>query len=157
MGISEKGLSQLPSSVKIFIASYMVLMMTGLLLSLWVVQRSSIWKGGGGMMPMEGRSEEDIAFEKSAMLSQNLRKAHVHHLGHAFMVFSVAGIYAFTRGKNSIKNQVIIWTAIVTLVHTLAFLIYSRILLIIFGSAYGALITYMMIISVMDCYRPVQE
>ena len=157
MDMNGKGLSQIPSPVKIFIVSYMVLMMAGLLLSLWVVQKSSIWSGGGSVIPMEGRSEEDIAFEKSAMFSQNLRKAHVHHLGHLFMMFSVAGIYAFTRGRDDIKTQIIVWTAIVTLIHTLAFLIYSRILLIIFGGVYGALMTYMMIIAVADCYRSVRE
>ncbi len=73
------------------------------------------------------------------------------------MVFSVAGIYAFTSGKNNLKIQIIIWTAMVTLINSLAFLIYSRILLIVFGSAYGALMAYMMIVTVIECCKPVRE
>jgi hypothetical protein len=73
------------------------------------------------------------------------------------MVFSVAGIYAFTRVKDSLKIQIIVWTTIVTLVHTLAFLIYSRTLLVVFGSVYAILLTYMMVIIIIDCYIPVRE
>jgi hypothetical protein len=73
------------------------------------------------------------------------------------MVFGVVGIYAFTRGRNGVKIQVIVWTTVVILIHSLAFLIYSRIFLIMFGTAYGVLMAYMMIVAVVDCYKPVRE
>jgi hypothetical protein len=106
---------------------------------------------------MAGVPKEAIEGAKAALFYSYLKQAHIHHLGHIFMVFSVAGIYAFTRGKNSLKIQIIIWTAIVTLFHTLGFLIYSRLLLIFFGSAYGGMLTYMMVVTVIDCYRPIRE
>lgn len=162
MAVNEKGLSQLPSPVKIFVVSYMVLMVAGLLLSLWIVVRSPIWKASGVEDPIKqmeamGLGKEEIQAAKNARFYTYLKLAHIHHLGHIFMVFSVAGIYAFTRVNGSIKIQIIIWTTIITLVHTLAFLIYSRTLLIIFGSVYGVLMIYMMIVAIMDCYRPVRE
>lgn len=160
-----KGLNQLPSPIKIFIISYMVLMAAGMLLSLWVVVKSPVWSGSGEdtVEQMEEHEMEDPAFEaaakaaRAAFFYDSLKRAHVHHLGHVFMVFSVAGIYAFTAGKNNIKIQVIVWTAIVTLAHTLGFLIYSRLILIVFGSAYGALMGYMMVVCVVDCYKPVRN
>ena len=162
MDINGKGLSQLPSPVKLFIASFMVLTAVGLLLSLWLVLKSPILSGTGeqdsmGQMEAQGMGKEAIDAMKDGLFYENLKKSHIHHLGHVFMVFSVAGIYAFTREKSSIKIQIIIWTTIVTLIHTLAFLIYSRVLLIIFGSVYGVLMAYMMIIAVVDCFKPVRE
>ena len=164
--MNAKRLNQLPSPAKIFVISYMVLTAAGLLLSLWIVVKSPIWRGSGEdpikqtIKQMEDAGtekeviEEVIEEAKSAQFYINLRTAHIHHLGHIFMVFSVAGLYAFTSGKNNVKIQVIIWTAIVTLIHTLAFLIYSRILLIAFGSAYGALMAYMMVVTVIECCKP---
>ena len=162
MAVNEKGLSQLPSPVKVFIVSYIVLMAAGLFLSLWVVVKSPVWQGSGADDPIKqmeamGLEKEAIEAAKSARSYSYLKLAHIHHLGHIFMVFSVAGIYAFTRVNGSIKTQIIIWTAIVTLIHTIAFVIYSRILLIIFGGVYGVLMTYMMAVAIVDCYRPVQE
>jgi len=162
MSMNEKGLSQLPSPVKIFIVSYMVLIVVGLLLSLWVVLKSPVWRDGSGakdqieMLEKAGLKDEAEA-AKDAQFYSYLKLSHTHHLGHIFMVFSVAGIYAFTRGKGSTRIQIIVWTTIATLIHTLAFLIYSRALLIIFGSVYGILLTYMLIVIVIDCYRPVRE
>jgi len=160
--MNEKGLSQLPSPAKIFIVSYMVLIAAGLLLALWVVVESPVWRGSGAadlikQMKDEGVPKEAIEAAKAAQFYSYLKQAHIHHLGHIFMVFSVAGIYAFTRGKNSLKIQIIVWTAIVTLFHTLGFLIYSRLLLIFVGSAYGGMLAYMMVVTVIDCYRPVRE
>ena len=161
MCVNEKGLSQLPSPVKIFIVSYMVLIAAGLLLSLWVVLKSPVWRGGseaGEQIEIleEAGLKDEAEAAKDAQFYTYLKLSHTHHLGHIFMVFSVAGIYAFTRGKNNTKIQIIVWTAIVTLVHTLGFLIYSRALLIIFGSVYGILLAYMLVVTVIDCYRPVQ-
>jgi len=159
--VNEKGLSQLPSPVKIFIVSYMVLIAAGLLLSLWVVLKSPVWRGGseaGEQIEIleEAGLKDEAEAAKDAQFYTYLKLSHTHHLGHIFMVFSVAGIYAFTRGKNNTKIQIIVWTAIVTLVHTLGFLIYSRALLIIFGSVYGILLAYMLVVTVIDCYRPVR-
>ncbi len=160
--MNEKGLSQLPPPAKIFIASYAVLIVVALMLSVWIVLKSSILISGAEsvdqiqMLQQAGLREEAKA-AKAARFYSYLKLAHVHHLGHIFMVFSVAGIYAFIRGKNSVKTQIIIWTVIVTLVHTLAFLIYSRLLLIVFGSLYGILIVYMLVMIIIDCYRPVRE
>lgn len=144
-------LYNMPSVVKIFIASYIVLIGAGLLLTLWVVVESPVLKGE---KLEEQYPPEALAELKAASLYQNLKLAHVHHLGHIFMVFSIAGIYTFTREKNNIKIQVIVWTTIATLIHTLAFLIYSKILLIVFGSIYGVLLGYMMIIILIDCFKP---
>ncbi|MFC1715380.1 hypothetical protein ACFL6S_17055 [Candidatus Poribacteria bacterium] len=157
--MNGKGLNQLPSPVKIFVVSYMVLIVAGLLLSLWLSAKS--WSGLGAEDPIKQMEEagmtEAVEAARSAQFHEYLKRAHIHHLGHIFMVFSVAGIYAFTSGKNNIKIQVIIWTAIVTLVNTLAFLIYSRVLLIAFGGAYGVLMAYMMVVAVIECCRPVRE
>ena len=155
--MNDKGLSQLPSPAKIFIVSYMVLIAVGMLLALWVVRESSVWRGSGGADPMAGMPKEAIEAAKAAQFYSYLKQAHIHHLGHVFIVFSVAGIYAFTRGRNSLKTQIIIWTAIITLFHTLGFLIYSRLLLIFFGTAYGGILAYMMAVIVIDCYRPIRE
>jgi predicted membrane protein len=162
MSFNEKGLSQLPSPVKIFIITYEVLIAAGLLLAFWIVLESPILRGGGDaenqIKTLEEAGLADEAKQaRAAQLYANLKLAHIHHLGHMFMVFSVAGIYAFTRGKNSIKTQLIIWTTIVTLIHTIAFLISSRILLIVFGSAYVILVAYMLLIILIDCYRPVRQ
>ena len=161
MSMNGKGLSQLPSPVKIFVVSYMVLTVAGLLLSLWIVVKSPVWKGSGEdpikQMEEIGMEKEAIDAAKSAQFYTYLKLAHIHHLGHIFMVFSVAGIYAFTGGKSGVKIQVIIWTAIATLINTIAFLIYSRILLIAFGSVYGALMAYMLVVTVMECCKPVRE
>jgi hypothetical protein len=159
--MNEKGLSQLPSPVKAFIVSYAVLIAAGLLLSLWIVLKSPILTGSESadqiqMLEKAGLEEEAEAARAGRFYSY-LRLAHIHHLGHIFMVFSVAGIYAFTRDKSHIKTQIIVWTAITTLVHTLAFLIYSRLLLVVFGSVYGILLAYMLVIILIDCYRPVRE
>jgi len=159
--MNGKGLSQLPSPVKIFIVSYMVLTAAGMLLSLWVVLNSPVWKGAAAdpikLMEEAGMGAQEIQAAKDAQFYSYLKLAHIHHLGHVFMVFSVAGIYAFTRGKTGVKIQIIVWTAIATLLHTLGFLIYSRLLLIVVGSAYGALMGYMLVVAVMDCYLPVRE
>ena len=160
--VNEKGLSQLPPPVKIFIVSYAVLIVAGLLLSLWIVLKSPILRGSGSadqirMLEQAGVSEEEVEAAKAAQFYSYLKQAHIHHLGHIFMVFSVAGIYAFVRERNSIKIQIIVWTTIATLIHTLAFLIYSRLLLIVFGSVYGILLAYMLVVTVIDCYRPVRE
>ena len=159
--MNEKGLSQLPTPVKIFVVSYMVLIAAGLLLSLWMVTKSPVWQGSGDdpikQMEEAGMGKEEIEAARGAQFYSYLKLAHIHHLGHIFMVFSVAGIYAFTSGKSSVKIQVIVWTAIVTLINTLAFLIYSRILLIFFGSAYGALMAYMMVVTVIECCKPIRE
>jgi hypothetical protein len=160
--VYEKGLSQLPSPVKIFIVSYAVLIAVGLLLSLWIVLKSPIWRGSESvdqiqMLEKAGVSEEELEAAKAGQFYSYLKQAHIHHLGHIFMVFSVAGIYAFVREKNSIKIQIIVWTTIATLIHTLAFLIYSRLLLVVFGSVYGLLLAYMLVVTVIDCYRPVRE
>ena len=158
--MNGKGLAQLPSPVKIFIVSYMVLISAGLLLSLWIVLESSILRGESGeqiKMLEEAGLKDEVEAAKAAQFYSYLKLAHVHHLGHIFMVFSVAAIYAFTRGKDSLKIQIIIWTTIVTLLHTLAFIIHSRILLVVFGSVYGILLGYMLVMAVIDCYRPVRE
>ena len=105
----------------------------------------------------EAGMQEAVEAAKSARFYEYLKQAHIHHLGHIFMVFSVAGIYAFTSGKNNVKIQIIIWTAIVTLINTLAFLIYSRVLLISFGGAYAVLMAYMMVVAVIECCKPVRE
>lgn len=161
MSFSEKGLSQLPSPVKIFIISYIVLIAAGLLLSLWIVLKSPILRSSEPDSQIKALEQAGLTEEakaaKDAQFYSYLRLAHIHHLGHIFMVFSVAAVYVFTRGKNNVKIQVIVWTTIATLIHTLAFLIYSRILLVFFGSVYGALLTYMLIVIVIDCYRPVKE
>jgi predicted membrane protein len=149
----EKGLSQLPSPVKIFVVSYIVLIAAGLLLSLWVVLKSPVLKG----KPEEEYPPEMLQDLRAAQFYANLKLAHTHHLGHVFMVFSIAGIYAFTRVRNNVKIQAIIWTTIATLIHSLGFLIYSRLILIFFGSIYGALLGYMMIVIVIDCYKPFRE
>jgi len=151
MNISS--LYNMPSVVKIFITSYIVLIGAGLLLTLWVVIESPVLKGE---KIDEQYPPEALADLKAASFYQNLKLAHVHHLGHIFMVFSIAGLYTFTREKNNIKIQVIVWTTIATLIHTLAFLIYSKILIIVFGSIYGALLGYMMIIILIDCFKPVK-
>ncbi len=150
----ENGLYHLPSPVKIFIVTYMVLIAVGLLIALWVVLESPVMKG---QKLEEQYPPEALAEMKAAEFYQNLKLAHTHHLGHIFMVFSVAGIYAFTRVKNNTKIQAIVWTTIATLIHTLAFLIYSRVLLIVFGSIYGILLAYMVIIIVIDCYKPIKK
>ena len=163
MPVNEKGLSQLPSPVKVFVVSYAVLIAAGLLLSMWIVLKSPMLSGqeftdSTQLSEELGMSKEDIEATKAGYFYEfMLKRAHVHHLGHIFMVFSVAGIYAFTRGKNNIKIQIIVWTTIVTLIHTLSFLIYSKLLLIVFGSVYGILLTYMLVVMVIDCYKPVQE
>ena len=158
--MNGKGLNQLPSPVKVFIISYMVLMAAGLLLSLWIVVKSPVWSGSGAADPIKqmeeaGMGKEAIEGAKSARFYSYLKLAHIHHLGHMFIVFSVAGLYAFTSAKDKLKIQIIIWATIVTLVNSLAFLIYSRILLIVFGSAYGALMAYMIIMVVIECLKPV--
>jgi hypothetical protein len=140
---------------------YAVLSAAGLLLSLWVVLKSPIWHGAGAedqieMLEKAGLKEEAEA-ARDAQFYSYLKLAHTHHLGHVFVVFSIAGIYAFTRGKKSIKIQVIVATTIATLIHTLGFLIYSKSLLVFFGSVYGILLAYMLIVTVIDCYRPLQE
>lgn len=150
----ENGLYNLPSPIKIFIATYMILIAAGLLIALWVVLESPVIKG---QKLEEQYPPEALAEMKAAEFYQNLKLAHTHHLGHVFMVFSVAGIYVFTRIKNNTKIQVIVWTTIATLIHTLAFLIYSRVLLIVFGSIYGVLLAYMVIIIVIDCYKPIKK
>jgi predicted membrane protein len=152
MNISS--LYNLPSVVKIFITSYIVLMGAGLLLALWVVIESPVLKSE---QIEEQYPPEALADLKAATFYENLKKAHVHHLGHIFMVFSLAGLYTFTREKNNIKIQVIVWTTITTLIHTLAFLIYSKVLLIVFGSIYGAIMGYMMIIILIDCFKPIKS
>lgn len=160
--MDERGLSQLPSPVKVLITSYMVLIGAGLLLSLWVVVESPVWRGSGPTDPIQqlreaGVPEEDIEAAKTAQFYSYLKQAHIHHLGHVLILFSVSAIYVFTRAKNSLKIQIIIWAAIVTLINTLGFIIYSRLLLIVFGIAYGGLMAYMMVTAVIDCYRPVRE
>ena len=176
MSMNEKGLSQLPSPIKVFIVSYAVLIAAGLLLSLWIVLKSPMLRAPEFTEPiavteeelqqylpelresMRAEAEKQLEAAKDTNFYEfMLRRAHIHHLGHIFMVFSVAGIYAFVRGKDSTKIQIIVWTTIVTLIHTLAFLIYSRALLVILGSVYGILLTYMLIVIVIDCYRPVRE
>jgi hypothetical protein len=152
--MNEKGLYPLPLTIKVFIVCYLVLIAAGLLLALWVVLESPVLKGVKIEEQYPPEALQDI---KTAQFYDNLKKAHVHHLGHTFMVFSIAGIYAFTREKKNIKIQVTVWTVIATLVHTLAFLIYSRILLIVFGSLYAGLLAYMMIIILIDCYKPIRE
>jgi len=160
-----KGLSQLPTPVKVFIVSYEVLIAAGLLLSLWIVLKSPMLSGQESKsmvqtledMEKSGMSREELEAAKDANFYERmLKRAHIHHLGHILMVFSVAGIYAFTREKNNVKTSVIIWTTISTLLHTLAFLVYSRALLIIFGSLYGVLMAYMLIVILIDCYKPVR-
>lgn len=160
MPMNGKGLSQQPSPVKIFIISYMVLIAVGLLLSLWMAMNSSVLKGGDDpvkQMEEAGMGKEDIAIVKAAKFYADLKLAHVHHLGHIFMVFSVAGIYAFTSGKDKLKIQIIVWTAIVTLINTLGLIISSRIILIMFGCAYGALMAYMLVVSIVECCKPAGE
>lgn len=160
MSFSEKGLSQLPSPVKIFIISYEVLIAAGLLIAFWVVLLSPILRGGetNTIKSLEEAGLADEANQaKAAQFYAQLKLAHVHHLGHIFMVFSVAGIYAFTRQKDNVKTQVIIWTTIATLIHTLAFLINSRILLVFCGSAYGILLTYMLVVILIDCFKPFRQ
>ncbi len=152
--MNVNNLYDLPFSVKIFIVSYLVLIGVGLLLSLWVVVESPVLKG---TKVEEQYAPEALADIKSAMFYENLKKAHVHHLGHIFMVFSIMGIYAFTRVKDNIKIQVIVWMTIATLVHTLAFLIYSRILLVVFGSVYGVIMVYMMLVILIDCFKPAKS
>jgi len=149
--MNANNLYDLPYAVKIFIVSYIVLISAGLLLSLWVVIESPVLRG---TKVEEQYAPEALADMKSAMFYENLKKAHVHHLGHIFMVFSIAGIYAFTRTKDNIKIQAIVWLAIATLIHTLAFLIYSRVLLVVFGSIYGVLMGYMMVVILIDCFKP---
>jgi len=152
--MNENGLYLLPLPIKVFIISYLVLIVAGLLLAFWLVLESPVFKGE----KIEDQySSEALQELKAARFYDNLMKAHIHHLGHIFMVFSITGIYVFTRAKSSIKIQIIVWTAITTLVNTLAFLIYSRILLIVFGSIYAGLMVYMMIIILIDCYKPVRE
>jgi len=157
--VNAKGLNQLPSPVRIFIVCYMVLIAAGLLVSLWIVLKSPILLGTAEseaqirMLEEQGLQDEAKG-ARAAQFYSYQKLAHIHHLGHIFMVFSVAGIYAFTRAKNNLKIQIIVWTTIVILVHTLAFLIYSRLLLVAFGSAYGILLAYMMVIIVIDCYIP---
>ena len=73
------------------------------------------------------------------------------------MVFSVAGIYAFTSGADKFKIQIIVWTAIVTLINTLGLIISSRVILIMFGCAYGALMAYMLVVSIVECCKPAGE
>ncbi|MGB9596437.1 MAG: hypothetical protein ACPL7B_09175, partial [Candidatus Poribacteria bacterium] len=146
-------LYELPLSAKIFIISYIVLISAGLLISLWVVVESPVLKG---TKVEDQYTPEALADMKSAMFYENLKKAHVHHLGHIFMVFSIMGIYAFTRTKDNVKIQAIIWMTIATLIHTLAFLIYSRILLVVFGSIYGVIMVYMMIVILIDCFKPIK-
>ena len=145
--MGEKGLYSLAMPAKVFIISYLVLMGAGLLISLWVVFESPVLKGESidDQYPSEALQEM-----KAARFYENLKKAHVHHMGHIFMVFSVMGMYAFTRDKSNIRIQVIVWTTIITLINTLAFLLYSRILLIVFGSAYAILIAYMMILRILE-------
>ncbi len=154
-----KGLSQLPPPVKVFVVSYMVLIAVGLLLSLGLAKKS--WGGPGSEDPIKQMEEagmkEAAEAARGAQFHEYLRQAHIHHLGHIFMVFTVAGIYAFTSGKSNVKIQVIVWTAIVTLINTLAFLIYSRVLLISFGGAYAVLMAYMMVVAVIECCKSVQE
>ncbi len=161
MSFNEKGLGQLPSPVKVFIISYEVLIVAGLLVSFWVVLLSPILRGGDTTNTIKSLEEAGLTDEvnqaKAAQFYAQLKLAHVHHLGHIFMVFSVAGIYAFTRQKNNVKTQVIVWATISTLMHTLAFLINSRILLIFFGSAYGILLTYMLVIIFIDCFKPFHQ
>ena len=160
--MNGKGLNQLPSPVRIFIVCYMVLIAAGLLISLWIVLKSPILLGTAEseaqirMLEEQGLKDE-VKAARAAQFYSYLKLAHIHHLGHVFMVFSVAGIYAFTRVKDSLKIQIIVWTTIFTLIHTLAFLIYSRMLLVVFGSMYGIFLTYMMVIIVIDCYVPVRE
>lgn len=146
----EKGLYPLPLPIKVFIISYLVLVGAGLLVAFWVVLESPIIKGES---INDQYSQEELQVMKSALFYENLKKAHVHHLGHIFMVFSITGLYAFTREKNNIKIQVIVWTTIITLIHTLAFLLYSKILLIVFGSAYAVIIAYMMLKIFIDCLK----
>ena len=152
--MGEKGLYSLAMPVKAFIISYLILIGAGLLISLWVVLESPVLKGESidDQYPPEALEEM-----KAARFYENLKKAHVHHLGHIFMVFSIMGIYAFTRDKSNIRIQVIVWTTIITLINTLAFLLYSRILLIVFGSAYAILMAHMMIIIFIDCLKPIRE
>lgn len=160
MPMNGKGLSQQPSPVKIFIVSYMVLIAVGLLLSLWMAMNSPVLKGVDDpvkQMEEAGMGKEDIAIVKAAKFYADLKLAHVHHLGHIFMVFSVAGIYAFTSGKDKLKIQIIVWTAIVTLINTLGLIISSRVILIMFGGAYGALMAYMLVVSIIECCKPVRE
>jgi predicted membrane protein len=152
--MNEKGLYPLPLPIKVFIISYLVLISAGLLLAFWVVLESPVLKGETIESQYPPEALQDL---KAAEFYENLKKAHVHHLGHVFMVFSIAGIYAFTREKSNIKIQIIVWTVITTLIHTLAFLIYSRILLIVFGSIYAGLMVYMMIIILIDLYKPIRE
>jgi len=176
MIMNEKGLYQLPSPIKIFIVSYLVLIAAGLLLSLWIVLKSPMLRGQEFTEPKPLSEEELQQYppdQRAIMKAEDakvvekakeanfyefmLKRAHIHHLGHILMVFSVAGIYVFTREKNNLKIQIIVWTTIATLIHTLAFLIYSRVLLSIFGSIYGILMAYMLIVILIDCYKPVRE
>jgi hypothetical protein len=152
--MNEKGLYPLPLPIKVFIISYLVLISAGLLLAFWVVLESPVLKGVTIDSQYPPEALQDL---KTAQFYENLKKAHVHHLGHIFMVFSIAGIYVFTRVKSNIKIQITVWTVIATLMHTLAFLIYSRILLIVFGSIYAGLMVYMMIIILIDLYKPIRE
>ncbi len=162
MSVNEKGLSQLPSPVKIFVVSYAVLIAAGLLLSFWLVLQSPVIRSGSDavdqiQMLKDAGLKDEAEAAKDAQFYSYLKLAHIHHLGHMLMVFSVAGIYAFTRDKKNIRIQIIVWTTIATLINTLGFLIYSRLILIVFGSAYAILLTYMLVIMVIDCYRPLRE
>ena len=162
MSVNEKGLSQLPSPVKIFVVSYAVLIAAGLLLSFWLVLQSPVIRSGSEavdqiQMLKDAGLKDEAEAAKDAQFYSYLKLAHIHHLGHMFMVFSVAGIYAFTSDKKNIRIQIIVWTTIVTLINTLGFLIYSRLILIVFGSAYAILLTYMLVIMVIDCYKPIRE
>ena len=162
MFMNGKGLNQLPSPVRIFVVSYMVLIAAGLLLSIWMVMQSPVWTASGAIDPIKqmeesGMGKDAVDAARSAQFYSYLKLAHIHHLGHIFMVFSVAGIYAFTSGKDKIKTQVIVWTAIVTLINTIAFLVYSRLMLIMFGGAYGVLMAYMLIVTSIECCKPARE
>jgi len=152
--MNNKGLYQLPLPVKVFITSYIVLVAAGLLVALWGVLESPVVKF---QKSEEQYASEMMADVKAAQFYQNLKLAHTHHAGHVFMLFGIAGIYTFTREKNNMKIQVIVWTTIATLIHTLAFLIYSNILLIVFGIIYGGLMAYMMIFILIDCYKPIKD
>ena len=162
MSVNEKGLSQLPSPVKIFVVSYAVLIAAGLLLSFWLVLQSPVIRSGSEavdqiQMLKDAGLKDEAEAAKDAQFYSYLKLAHIHHLGHIFMVFSVAGIYAFTSDKKNTRIQIIVWTTIATLINTLGFLIYSRLILIVFGSVYAILLTYMLVIMVIDCCRPVRE
>lgn len=149
-----KSLYGLAMPFKVFISCYVVLIGVGLLLALWVVLESPVIKGKGLEEQYPAEALEEM---KAAEFYQNLKLSHTHHLGHVFMLFGIAGLYALTRQKDKAKIQVIVWSTIATIIHSVAFLLYSRPLLIIFGTIYAILMAFMMISILVDCFKPVKD